>query len=39
VAKSEALERAQPPDDEDPSPGFLRRFLALAVPFFTSEER
>jgi vitamin B12/bleomycin/antimicrobial peptide transport system ATP-binding/permease protein len=40
VAKSEALEPpAQPPDDEDHSPGFLRRFLALAVPFFNSEER
>ena len=25
--------------DEDHSPAFLRRFFALAVPFFTSEER
>ena len=40
MAKSEALEPpAQPPDDEDHSPGFLSRFLAFAVPLFNSEDR
>ena len=39
MAKSEDREPATCTSDEDHSPAFLRRFFAMAIPFFNSEER
>jgi vitamin B12/bleomycin/antimicrobial peptide transport system ATP-binding/permease protein len=39
MAKGETREPPAHASNEDHSPAFLRRFFALAVPFFNSEER
>jgi vitamin B12/bleomycin/antimicrobial peptide transport system ATP-binding/permease protein len=39
MARGEAREPPADTSDEDHSPAFLRRFFAMAVPFFNSEER